>query len=98
MLVSLFCFMFDGLEREVPVALPKLTMKVTSHFNVWLLCSKKERLESVQSDYKFEYFGESQVIYNVMLHRSLLLLTFYRHRQPKSGSGVCCEMQRRRTA
>ena len=59
---SLFCFITDGSERAHNRSHRGGKMKFKSMFDVWLLSSKKERLEAIQSDYKLQYFGDSQVI------------------------------------
>jgi hypothetical protein len=93
---SLFCFILDGSERVHSRSHRGGKMRFKSMFDVWLLSSKKERLEAIQSDYKLHYFGESQVI---QCDASLLLfLRLCYYRLPNLESGVCCEMQRRKTA
>ena len=62
---SLFGFILEGslAERGPSRSSRGGKMRFKSLFDVWLLSSKKERLESLQSDYKLQYFGESQVTY-----------------------------------
>ena len=86
---SLFVFILDGVEGVANRSSRGGKSRFQSLFDVWLLSSKKERLDSIQSEYKLQYFGE----YQVMLHRSLFLSLYHRYRLPSSESGVCCEMQ-----
>ena len=57
---AMLCMLFEENAMNRSSSAGKTKFKVV--FDLWLMSTKKERLDTVQSDFNLNYFGESQVI------------------------------------